>query len=44
MSESTSPTDQPDDEEVDWEETELWEGIQDAKDDAVVRPDDEFEF
>lgn len=27
-----------------YEETELWEGIQDAKDDNFVRPDTDFEF
>lgn len=45
MSESSSSADQPDDEEaVDWEETDLWDGIQDAKDDEIVRPEYEFEF
>lgn len=31
-------------EEVPAEETELWEAIQEAKDDKFVRPDQEFEF
>lgn len=44
MSESSPHADQPDDEDDEWEETDLWDGIQDAKDDTVVRPDYEFEF
>lgn len=30
--------------EVPAEETELWEAIQEAKDDKFVRPDQDFEF
>lgn len=35
-----------DQDEVEWfpEETELWEAIQQAKDDQFVRPDQDFEF
>lgn len=44
MSESTSHSDQPDDEDEKWEETDLWDGIQDAEDDVVVRPESDFEF
>jgi len=44
MSESSPHPGQPDDEDGDCEETDLCDGIQDAKDDAVVRPEDDFEF
>jgi len=44
MSESSSHPNQSNEEAVDWEETDLWDGIQDAKDDEVVRPEYEFEF
>ncbi|GAB7019356.1 hypothetical protein [Halostagnicola bangensis] len=43
MSKSDSRSDTPD-EDIDWDETDLWEGIQDAKDDNFVRPEYEFEF
>ena len=33
-----------DDHHTDWEATDLWRGIQDAKDDRFVRPGKEFEF
>lgn len=43
MSESEHMTDR---DEAEWspEETELWEAIQQAKDDQFVRPDQDFEF
>ena len=44
MSESSPHPDNSDNEDDEWEETDLWDGIQDAKDDAVVRPDEDFEF
>lgn len=32
------------DDPKDWEDTDLWKGIQDAKDDSFARPEQEFEF
>jgi hypothetical protein len=30
--------------ETDWEETDLWKGIEDAGNDRFVRPEMDFEF